>query len=98
MKDGLKYTAIYMDAKSTYPHTIRLVPIETPRFPHGLAIGIWRDTREGAIKEAKLVDDYINLIIKDETKELIRVIDDVCYNSGEIDNLKNALLRFVAKL
>jgi hypothetical protein len=65
VKDGLKYTAIYVDyGFAATPYTIRIVPIETPRFRHGLPIDIRRSTREDAVIAAKEVDAYIDLIVE----------------------------------
>ena len=77
MKDGLKYTAIYMDTANAYPHTIRLVAVQTDRFPHGLHIGIWRPTKEQAIEAAKEVDGYIDLLVAEALEKAAKLCDDL---------------------
>ena len=72
MKHELKYTAIYMDYSNTLmPYTIRICPIQTSRFSHGLPIDIVRNTEVGIIEACKEVDAYIDSIIQDKIKYLL---------------------------
>lgn len=51
----------YMTSQDGKPvHYVRLGPLETKQFPHGLALATTTETREEADSFAKLVDAYIN--------------------------------------
>ena len=50
------YTMVYYSDKKFY---VRVVPIETDRFPHGLALATTFDTKADAVKFAESVEEYI---------------------------------------
>ena len=55
-----KYTFIYTDyQESKEIHYVRLAPLETLNFPHGIALATTFSTRQSASDFADLVDDYI---------------------------------------
>lgn len=60
-KDNLKYTAIYTDGNMWY---IRFCPLETTRFPHGLALTFQTDDREDIVMTAHSVEKYLDEWLK----------------------------------
>lgn len=60
-----KYTAVYGTSKNgEFIHYVRLCPLETHQYPHGLALSTKCKTAKEAENFAKLFDDYIDAFIE----------------------------------
>jgi hypothetical protein len=56
-----KHTSVYSTSEDGgLIHYVRLIPIETNQYPHGLALATKCKTKEEAEGFAKLVDEYID--------------------------------------
>ena len=65
-----KYTTIYGDFKDgKLVYCVRITPLETPKFPHGIGVRGEFDTKEEARDFGVLIDEYIDAFVSTKTSE-----------------------------
>jgi hypothetical protein len=92
-----RWTQVYADgvnsAGTGHAYYVRLVPLETPRFPHGLSVGGQTfDDKATADKFADDVDAYMEAVFASRLDKIAQDYDSPAWDANERLNAKLARL------